>query len=426
MGRDADIQDPPASVGRDADIQKVPASMRRDVRLLGDILGQVIAESGGQGLLDDVERLRHAVIAARRGGSSPAAVDEAAAERADDDIAALVASWPLDRADAVARAFTVYFHLANLAEEHLPHPDAARARHRRRADARVAGRGRPGTARTARPGRVRPAAGRPAGAPGADRAPDRGPAPGGDRVAAADRRAARRPGRGPARRQRPGRGRPRGCARRSTCCGGPPPCASRRCSRWTRSAPARRRSTRRCSGWSPSCTGRSTGRCRATESGQGPPLAPAFLRYGSWIGADRDGNPYVTAQVTLQAARDPGRPRAARAGERRDPDRPGADRARARACPPIPNWALPWPPPAGAIRSSWPSSRRARRRSRTGSSCCSRRGGCGPPGWPAAWPRPVSRGLPQRRRVHRRPAGCCSGRWPRRARAARPTASCSG
>ena len=118
MGRDADIQIRWRSIGRDADIQNVPASMRRDVRLLGDILGQVIAESGGQGLLDDVERLRHAVIAARRGGSSPAAVDEAAAGQADDDIAALVASWPLDRADAVARAFTVYFHLANLAEEH--------------------------------------------------------------------------------------------------------------------------------------------------------------------------------------------------------------------------------------------------------------------------------------------------------------------
>ena len=119
MGRDADIQSLPASIGRDADIQNVPASMRRDVRLLGDILGQVIAETGGQGLLDDVERLRHAVIAARRGGSSPAAaVDDGAARRADDDIAALVASWPLERADAVARAFTVYFHLANLAEEH--------------------------------------------------------------------------------------------------------------------------------------------------------------------------------------------------------------------------------------------------------------------------------------------------------------------
>jgi phosphoenolpyruvate carboxylase len=95
--------------------------MRRDVRLLGEILGQVISESGGQDLLDDVEDLRHRVIAARRldaaeAGSADA--DSAEADSADEGIAALVASWPLPRAEAVARAFTVYFHLANLAEEH--------------------------------------------------------------------------------------------------------------------------------------------------------------------------------------------------------------------------------------------------------------------------------------------------------------------
>jgi phosphoenolpyruvate carboxylase len=91
--------------------------MRRDVRLLGEILGQVIAESDSQDLLDDVEDLRHRVIAARQHDSADAD-SEAASAAADDDIAALVASWPLARAEAVARAFTVYFHLANLAEEH--------------------------------------------------------------------------------------------------------------------------------------------------------------------------------------------------------------------------------------------------------------------------------------------------------------------
>ena len=30
----------------------------------------------------------------------------------------MVDSWPLERAELVARAFTVYFHLVNLAEEH--------------------------------------------------------------------------------------------------------------------------------------------------------------------------------------------------------------------------------------------------------------------------------------------------------------------
>ena len=82
--------------------------MRRDVRLLGDLLGEVLRESGGQGLLDDVEQLRRAVIAARHGDQG---------DDAHSEIAALVASWPLERAEAVAHAFTVYFHLANLAEE---------------------------------------------------------------------------------------------------------------------------------------------------------------------------------------------------------------------------------------------------------------------------------------------------------------------
>jgi phosphoenolpyruvate carboxylase len=88
--------------------------MRRDVRLLGDILGEVIRDSAGPDLLADVERLRHAVIAARR------EVERAgeAGGGTGEEIAELVASWSLDRAELVARAFAVYFHLANLAEEH--------------------------------------------------------------------------------------------------------------------------------------------------------------------------------------------------------------------------------------------------------------------------------------------------------------------
>jgi phosphoenolpyruvate carboxylase len=116
-------------MSREADRQQLPALMRRDVRLLGDLLGEVIRESGGQDLLDDVERLRRAVIAAResppREGESSRADDEACGagwahggtDPVGDEIAAMVGSWPLARAELVAKAFTIYFHLTNLAEE---------------------------------------------------------------------------------------------------------------------------------------------------------------------------------------------------------------------------------------------------------------------------------------------------------------------
>ena len=97
-------------MSREADRQQLPAPMRRDVRLLGDLLGEVIRDTGGQDLLDDVERLRRAVIAARAGARP-------ANGTAAGEIAGLVAGWPLDRAELVAKAFTVYFHLTNLAEE---------------------------------------------------------------------------------------------------------------------------------------------------------------------------------------------------------------------------------------------------------------------------------------------------------------------
>ena len=106
------------TVSRDSDRNRMPEPMRRDVRLLGSLLGGVLSDASGQELLDDVEQLRHAVIESRRAGNAGGGDPAPPPGGSPDDIAALVASWPLDRAEQVASAFTVYFHLANLAEEH--------------------------------------------------------------------------------------------------------------------------------------------------------------------------------------------------------------------------------------------------------------------------------------------------------------------
>ncbi len=95
-------------VGRFEAEQGIPGTMRRDVRLLGDLLGQVLRESGSHGLYDDVERLRLATIQAYTDETS-----EAFAHAAE-----IVEGFTIQRADEVARAFTAYFHLVNLAEEH--------------------------------------------------------------------------------------------------------------------------------------------------------------------------------------------------------------------------------------------------------------------------------------------------------------------
>lgn len=76
--------------------------------MLGSLLGRVLRESGSPGLFDDVENLRRAAIEAYQDDSA----------EAFDRAVALADSFSVERADEVARAFTVYFHLANLAEEH--------------------------------------------------------------------------------------------------------------------------------------------------------------------------------------------------------------------------------------------------------------------------------------------------------------------
>ncbi len=78
-----------------------------EVRLLGSLLGQVIAEQAGRDLLDLVERVRRATVRLRAG--------DGPALRAD--LVAELAALDPDRAEVVVRAFSLYFRLVNLAEE---------------------------------------------------------------------------------------------------------------------------------------------------------------------------------------------------------------------------------------------------------------------------------------------------------------------
>ncbi|BDV31096.1 phosphoenolpyruvate carboxylase [Microbacterium terricola] len=95
-------------VGRFEAGQEIPSPMRSDVRMLGGLLGRVLRESGSADLYDDVERLRAATIQAYT-DETPEAFERAAA---------IADSFSAARAEEVARAFTCYFHLVNLAEEH--------------------------------------------------------------------------------------------------------------------------------------------------------------------------------------------------------------------------------------------------------------------------------------------------------------------
>ncbi|MCE9607996.1 MAG: phosphoenolpyruvate carboxylase [Planctomycetia bacterium] len=80
--------------------------LRRDVRMLGDMLGEIITELAGTASFELVEAIR-LLARERRNGSQDA-------ERA---LAAKIAGLTGDEARTVARAFSIFFDLANIAED---------------------------------------------------------------------------------------------------------------------------------------------------------------------------------------------------------------------------------------------------------------------------------------------------------------------
>jgi phosphoenolpyruvate carboxylase len=98
---------------RDFDAKQAP--LRRDIRSLGALLGQVLREQAGDELFEKVETLRRASIARRE--AELAGDLEAAAARLDEARALTrAAAEDPSTAHKLARAFAFYFELINLAE----------------------------------------------------------------------------------------------------------------------------------------------------------------------------------------------------------------------------------------------------------------------------------------------------------------------
>ena len=107
------------------------APLHSDIRMLGDALGWAIQKHNGNGVFDIVEQLRQSCKRLRECSEMLArdlqdvSTSTVRADRLRDEIAALdreitriVNDCDLDTAIDVIRAFTFYFHLVNTAEQH--------------------------------------------------------------------------------------------------------------------------------------------------------------------------------------------------------------------------------------------------------------------------------------------------------------------
>jgi len=87
--------------------EKKLAPLRRDVHFLGELLGEVLIHQEGRAFFRTEERIRRLAIAVRRNGR---ATDAAKLRR-------LLEQLPPATAEKIIRAFSVYFQLVNIAEE---------------------------------------------------------------------------------------------------------------------------------------------------------------------------------------------------------------------------------------------------------------------------------------------------------------------
>lgn len=89
------------------------APLRADRRLLGRLLGEVIREQAGPEVLEEIERIRQTAVRFRRSESDPGADSAAVKAQLEAELDALDVTRTLH----VVRAFSYFSHLVNLAED---------------------------------------------------------------------------------------------------------------------------------------------------------------------------------------------------------------------------------------------------------------------------------------------------------------------
>ncbi|MGH8516939.1 MAG: phosphoenolpyruvate carboxylase, partial [Panacagrimonas sp.] len=95
---------PPPSASDRSRADAVDAPLRDDVRRLGATVGELLAEQLGAEFLEAVEQVRTSAIA-RRESDAPL-----------DALQGLLSDLPVQRAEALTRAFSIYFQVVNIAE----------------------------------------------------------------------------------------------------------------------------------------------------------------------------------------------------------------------------------------------------------------------------------------------------------------------
>src|SRR3954471_8964549 len=100
--------------------------LREDRRLLGRLLGEVIAEQVGEAARSRIETIRQSAVGFRRG------------ESGNSELAAQLDALPIDETLHVVRAFSYFSHLLNIAED--VHQNRRRLAHVEAGSPRRAGR----------------------------------------------------------------------------------------------------------------------------------------------------------------------------------------------------------------------------------------------------------------------------------------------